>query len=135
MTYISESMRRRVMERASGRCEYFLLHSHYAVNQHEIDHIRAEKHGGTTEENNLCLSCFDCNRHKGSDLSSVDPVSGDVVLLFNPREDQWAEHFKLNEGYIEALTAKGRVTVYLLQLNDEDRVDDRKRLIEVGLYP
>jgi 5-methylcytosine-specific restriction endonuclease McrA len=58
-----------------------------AYKQHEGDHVVAEKHGRTTLEANLCLSCFDCNRHKGSDLASLDVETGNIILLFHPRRD------------------------------------------------
>jgi hypothetical protein len=87
MTYIPEYLRREVYERASGQCEYCLIDERFTVKRHEVDHIRAEKHFGLTVSANLCLSCFDCNRHKGSDLSSVDPISDEVVTLFHPRRD------------------------------------------------
>jgi 5-methylcytosine-specific restriction endonuclease McrA len=46
---------------------------------HEIDHVVAEKHDGQTSDNNLCLSCWVCNRHKGSDLTSIDPQTGAIT--------------------------------------------------------
>lgn len=52
---------------------------------HEPAHIIAVKHGGETSEENLALSCFVCYRFKGSDVSSIDPVSGQLVPVFNPR--------------------------------------------------
>src|SRR5687767_14594636 len=67
---------------------------------HEPDHIVAFKHGGETVPENLALACFDCNRFKGSDIASVDPLSGDVTSLFNPRTQQWSEHFRLLDGRI-----------------------------------
>ena len=35
---------------------------------HQIDHIIAQQHGGTNEENNLCLCCLRCNLKKGPTL-------------------------------------------------------------------
>ena len=132
---IPDGLRRFVIERAHGRCEYCLLPAQYAVKRHEVDHIRAEKHDGKTVESNLCFSCFQCNRHKGSDLTSVDPLTEQVVLLFHPRKDTWEEHFHLNGALIEPLTPQGRATVFLLQMNDEDSVDDRNALLRLGRYP
>jgi hypothetical protein len=101
------------------------------VKHHEVDHIRAEKHGGATVTENLCFSCFDCNRNKGTDLSSVDPVNDDVVPLYDPRRDIWTDHFSLDQtGQITGKTAKGRVTVFLLRMNASNRVLLRRILIQ-----
>lgn len=135
MTYISEALRRQVRARAKDTCEYCRLHERYAVKLHEVDHIRAEKHGGLTVLENLCLSCFDCNRFKGSDLSSVDPETDDVVALFHPRRDLWNAHFRLDEAHIEGITPTGRVTVQLLRMNSPERVLRRGLLIALGRYP
>jgi HNH endonuclease len=102
---------------------------------HEIDHIYAEKHGGETLFINLCLCCWICNRHKGSDLTSLDPETGEITPLFHPRRDVWTEHFRLNGALIEGITPQGRVTVRLLQLNNPNRVRERQLLIAMGRYP
>jgi hypothetical protein len=135
MTRIPDPLRRLVYQRAEGRCEYCLLHELYTVKRHHIDHIRAEKHGGATDEANLCLSCPACNRYKGSDLTSIDPMTEAVTQLFNPRLDEWQNHFQLDDARIEGLTPQGRATVRLLRLNDVDSVDERARLIKLGFYP
>src|SRR5207247_5166116 len=100
---------------------------------HQVDHIIAEKHGGQTDADNLALSCIVCNKRKGSDLTSIDPVSGAIVPLFHPRKDRWSSHFQLVGGRVEPLTAIGRATVRLLQLNDPDRVEEREALLAAGL--
>lgn len=136
MSYVSDALRRQVRERAKVHCEYCLLHEQYTLKIHEVDHVPAEKHGGTTTLDNLCLSCFDCNRHKGSDLSSVDPVTDEVVPLFHPRRDLWSEHFcVLDNGVIDGVTAKGRVTVRLLDFNHTERVTVRVALMRLQRYP
>jgi hypothetical protein len=99
---------------------------------HELDRVIAEKHGGQTDEGNLALACTICNKHKGSDLASIDPISGEIVRLYQPRCDRWGEHFQLNHetGEIIPLTAIGRVTVRLLQLNRRVRMEERRLLIQ-----
>lgn len=82
---ISAALRRQVRERARERCEYCLLAEVQAFFPHEPDHIISQKHGGKTVLENLALSCFDCNRFKGSDIASVDPSSKTLTPLFNPR--------------------------------------------------
>ena len=72
---------------------------------------------------------------KGSDLATLDPASGKITLLFNPREQKWSRHFRHNGALIEGITASGRATVTLLHMNDPERVAFRLGLIEVGHYP
>lgn len=135
MTYIPENLRRLVRQRANGYCEYCLLDETVTQISHEIDHIIAEKHRGTTVESNLTYACFDCNRHKGTDYGSFDPETEEHTMLFNPRMDRWNDHFRLNGGIIEPLTATGRVTVFLMRFNDPSRVAERAVLIAANLYP
>lgn len=135
MTYISEKLRQAVKERSTFRCEYCRLHESDGYFPHEIDHIYAEKHGGETLSENLCLACADCNRYKGSNLCSLDPQTGEITALFHPRQNDWHEHFTLrNDGNIQAITARGRVTIRVLSLNRSELVAERIRLIKLGKY-
>jgi len=134
-TRLSAALRREVRERARERCEYCLLAESQAFFPHEPDHLIALKHGGKTVFANLALACFDCNRFKGSDIASLDPISGELVALFNPRNQRWSEHFRLNGGEIIPLTAVGRATETMLRLNLPQRVEARQRWSAMGLYP
>ncbi len=133
--HISAALRRTVTERAGERCEYCLLHQDDTPFTHHIDHLIPLKHGGQTTRNNLALACLDCNRHKGSDLSAIDPVDGTITLLFNPRLHVWQEHFAFEGARIVGQTSTGRATVALLRLNDRLRVLQRQVLMETGRYP
>lgn len=133
--FISADLRKLVIERASGRCEYCLIHQDFSIYSHEIDHIIPMKHGGQTNAENLALSCLSCNRYKGSDFATIDLVSGEIVPLFNPRRQVWNEHFSLNNGRIQGTTQMGEVTVRLLKFNIPSRVLERKILIKQGRYP
>lgn len=135
MTPPPAALRRIVSERAGNCCEYCRLAQDDSFFAHEVDHIIAEKHRGTTTEDNLCLSCFDCNRYKGSDIASLDPETERLTALFHPRRDNWDEHFRLDHAVIVPRTATGRVTVYVLKLNSDDQVIKRARLIALGRYP
>jgi hypothetical protein len=100
---------------------------------HEVDHVTARKHGGQTMAENLAYACFDCNRHKGTDLSSIDPRTERITRLFNPRVQRWDIHFRLQQdGAIIPRTAAGRMTLQLLHLNDPIRVQIRAALIAAG---
>jgi hypothetical protein len=133
--YIPNALRRLVYERANGRCEYCLYPQEASFLTFEVEHIVAEKHGGATNEDNLALACPYCNRFKGTDLGSIDPETGQLTPFFNPRMQQWKEHFRIEEAKILPLTPEGRVTVEILQFNHPDRILERQRLIEVGKYP
>jgi hypothetical protein len=99
---------------------------------HWVDHVIAEKHGGQTEESNLALCCALCNQRKGSDLTSIDPQTGEITPLFHPRRDRWAAHFRLVGAQLAPLTPTGRATVRLLQLNHPDRLEERELLLRLG---
>jgi hypothetical protein len=128
-THIPLTLRRQVYDRAGGCCEYCLIPETAVFAPHEIDHIISQKHGGKTDNENLALSCTLCNKHQGSDLSSVDPDSGDIVPLFHPRRDRWTDHFQLNGAQFVALSAVGRATIRLLQLNHPYRMEERELLL------
>jgi len=132
---VSTALRAYIRQRARGRCEYCLLHEDDVFAPHEPDHIVAIKHRGETHEDNLGWTCFSCNRHKGSDLASIDLETGRLMRLFNPRRDRWTKHFRLEGAFIIPLTPVGRVTEYLLQFNLPESVQRREMLILAGRYP
>jgi hypothetical protein len=134
LTHIPAPMRRAVIARVSGRCEYCGVPDDATLAPHEPDHIIGEQHGGTTELNNLAYACFRCNRFKGPNIATCDPETGLVTTLFNPRTDRWGEHFRLNGAELEPLSAIGRGTALLLRLNDEQRVALRAELLRQGNY-
>ena len=133
--YVPAAMRYEVRERAHGCCEYCLLAEDDAYFPHESDHIISLKHRGLSVRENLAWSCFDCNRFKGSDIASLDPISGDLVPLFNPRKDSWHEHFQFEGGEILPLTPIGRATAALLKFNLPQRVEVRATLAQASRYP
>ncbi len=133
-THVAASLRRLIADRADRRCEYCRFPESFALHPHEPDHIVPEQHGGSTDESNLALACFPCNRYKGPNVGSYDPVSGALVPFFNPRTQEWSEHFAWDGALIRPLTAEARATVRILRLNDPDRVTDRERLMRLGTF-
>ncbi len=130
---ISPALRRRVAQQARHRCEYCLLPEAVALHRHEPDHIIPVQHGGETHPSNLALACLRCNRYKGPNVGSFDPLTNQLVPLNHPRLPVWEQHFRLVGAEIVPLTPEGRVTVRLLRLNDPDRVAERQRLIAAGM--
>ena len=138
MTYVSLALRREIIERADNCCEYCLVSQDDHIFPYEVDHIIAEKHRGETIENNLCWSCYLCNGYKGSDIGSIDwDGTGELTPLFHPRRQNWSDHFVIDTvtSRIIPLTPKGRVTVFLLRLNDDEHIATRHLLFRVGHYP
>ncbi|MEZ5534051.1 MAG: HNH endonuclease signature motif containing protein [Thiolinea sp.] len=133
-THIRAKLRRYVAERAADCCEYCLIHERDTFFGCQIDHIISEKHGGATTEDNLALACLPCNVHKGSDIASLDS-NGQLTRLFNPRTDQWSEHFHLEGAVIRATTSIGEVTLAVLKLNDLERQMEREALLSIEHYP
>lgn len=82
---MSAALRRFVTDRAGDRCEYCRFPQIAALLTFEVEHVIAEKHGGATTAENLALACPYCNRHKGTDLGSIDPEAGVLTPFFNPR--------------------------------------------------
>jgi hypothetical protein len=76
-----------------------------------------------------------CNSFKGSDLTSLDRQTRRITPLFHPRRHKWAKHFRWDGPYLIGRTAIGRVTVALLHINDEYRVELREALIAEGVFP
>src|SRR5437016_4388984 len=101
----------------------------------ELDHIIALSHGGLTAAENLALACFFCNNRKGTNLAGIDPLSHNLVPIFNPRRQVWKRHFGFNGPIVVGRTKSGRATVAVLELNLQARVDLRKELIASGLFP
>jgi hypothetical protein len=133
--YIPRALRNRVIKRARRCCEYCLIHEGDSSESHQADHIIAVKHGGKTRSKNLACACAECNRYKGTDFATIDPVKGKVILLFNPRTQRWRDHFELRGAQIVGLTATGKATVELLRLNDDGRLLERETLMADGRYP
>ena len=127
-TYISQSLRKAVIERANGRCEYCGISQNDTFLPHQPDHIIAEQHRGKTEAENLALACFDCNKAKGPNIASIDPESGEIVRLFNPRRDKWDNHFRYQSNFIIGNSPIGRATVELLLFNHSDRLIIRSQV-------
>jgi hypothetical protein len=136
-TDLSTSVEQRVREAAGDRCGYCLSPQKYVMGKLEIEHIIPRARDGSDEESNLWLSCSLCNRYKGPQIMSIDPLGGTTVPLFNPRTQIWSEHFHWNPDgtLIIGLTPVGRATVAALQLNNEIAVEVRRNWVLAGWHP
>jgi hypothetical protein len=93
---MDEAVRQFVRQRAAQQCEYcHIPQDALPWASFHVEHIRARQHRGGDDPDNLALACRRCNLHKGPNLSSIDPQTGQLVPLFHPRLDVWSEHFAL----------------------------------------
>jgi 5-methylcytosine-specific restriction endonuclease McrA len=112
-----------VRARASSTCEYCGRRaSESPLIPLQIEHIVPRKHGGGDEPDNLALACADCNLHKGSNLTGIDPESNQITPLFHPRRERWADHFAWQRLRIVGLTPIGRTTVRVMEMNSPARL-------------
>ena len=93
--------------------------------RYQIEHVVARQHGGSDDAENLALACPYCNLRKGPNLSGIDPQTGELTPLFNPRRQRWAEHFRTVAGCVVGLTPIGRTTARLFGMNDAVRCELR----------
>ena len=129
---MDEAIRQLVRKRAQNRCEYCRLPQSAYLPRFHVEHIRAESHQGSDDPDNLCLACPRCNRQKGPNLSAYDPLTDDLVPLYNPRTDSWNDHFVSRDEWIDGITQIGRATVELLKMNEEQRQRVRWYLLQHG---
>jgi HNH endonuclease len=81
-----------------------------------VEHIVAPQHGGRDDSGNLAFVCYDCNAHKGPNLSGIDPESSGCFIRGRTSD----LHFERNGVLIEERTVVGRTTVGLLKTNAAD---------------
>ena len=132
---IPASLRKLVAERAAFRCEYchvFESDSNYA---YHIEHIISRQHGGSDHPDNLAYACSICNWKKGSNIATILEKGGSFVPLFNPRTDNWFDHFAIENGIVIAKTPVGAATIKLLELNFADKIIERRALMVAGRWP
>ena len=134
MEMTASQLREAVRQRAGFRCEYCQFPEPFAELRFQVDHVVPQQHGGQTTAAKLAFSCLRCNKHKGPNLSGIDAVTGQIVRLFNPRADDWAEHFQWDGSRLGGRTPVGRATVNVLQINRADAVLVREALMEEGVY-
>jgi hypothetical protein len=125
------SIRDAVFVRAGFRCEYCHVETFaFPRGSFHVEHVIPRQHRGEDSLANLALACLHCNLHKGPNLAGLDPVTGTLTPLFNPRNDQWDAHFEICEHYVRGLTAIGRTTVEVQAMNTANRLRLRSEIAD-----
>ena len=93
---LTSQIRAQVRERAQNACEYCHLHQDDSpLATLHIEHIIPKIHGGSDDIDNLALACIDCNLHKGTNLTGIDPETNALAELFHPRRQEWKRAFRV----------------------------------------
>lgn len=105
-----------LLVRANYRCEY--CGNNIKEQSYELEHIIPVSRGGLTNESNLAIACRRCNGNKNKNTEWIDPFSGALFQIFNPRCMAWDDNFLRHHSPLgEELIGKtpiGRATAALL---------------------
>lgn len=135
--YIPDGLKSQIQQVDCRRCCYCLTTEANSGIPMTFDHIQPRSKGGVTSFENVCLACRTCNEYKSDSTEAGDPLTGEIVSLFNPRTQQWSEHFawSLDATKVQGVTAIGRATVAALRMNNPVVVAARYRWAINGWHP
>lgn len=139
---VSEQIRRVVRKRSKFLCEYCHSPEYLSPDRFTIDHIMPQSLGGSDELDNLALACHRCNERHYNFIVATDPKTQKQVALFNPRQQEWSEHFIWTKDGIKIVgtTSTGRATSDRFDFNDKRRDEPsiqvaRRFWVEAGWHP
>jgi hypothetical protein len=137
VNYTIRKLRPHLAEQARHRCGYCQTQERISGVPLTVEHLLPESLGGTDEEDNLWMSCRLCNEAKGNRIEWLNPATGDMIPLFNPRTQLWSDHFRWSSDgiFIISLTEIGRATIAALSLNSDLRLKSRAIWVEAGWHP
>lgn len=124
-----------VASRAGSACEYCRIPASLYCGPFVTEHIIARQHGGSDNDDNLAYACVRCNLHKGPNIAGLDPDTGQLTRLFNPRTDNWESHFSWSGHILVGRTQVGRTTIRVLAMNEPIIRAVRAALLAEGLFP
>ncbi|CAN5698876.1 HNH endonuclease signature motif containing protein [soil metagenome] len=136
MAKIKKDLDALIRRQAKNRCGYCLNPQELLPYKLEIEHIFPQSLGGESIEENLWLACRECNAHKAAKTEAIDNLTGKTVKLFNPRTQNWNEHFEFskNDSQIIGKTPCGRATVESLQINNFYQTTARSIWVEMNKF-
>jgi 5-methylcytosine-specific restriction endonuclease McrA len=134
---ISPNLRREIAQRAQRRCEYCRCPEDFSTDSFTVDHITPRQLEGETVLENLAWACFGCNGRKYTKTTHPDPQTQTNTPLFNPRQQNWPEHFEWSQDTTQMVgkTPCGRATIAALALNRSGVVNLRRLLCSAQLHP
>lgn len=134
---VNRDLKNQVAERARFICEYCLSQERFSPDPFTIEHIVPKSKGGKDQLQNLAYSCQGCNSFKYNHVEALDPGTGKIASLFNPRTHFWSDHFTWNENcsLLIGISPIGRTTVNRLKLNRQGVINLRLILYKSDLHP
>jgi len=135
--YISKKKKLLVRQRAFFCCEYCQSLEDFSPQTFSMEHIIPINLNGNSTLDNLALSCQTCNNHKYNKIEVLDNETQQLIPLFNPRKDNWTDHFQWNENFtlVLSLTGIGKVTIKTLNLNRPNLLNFRFAVALAGEHP
>jgi 5-methylcytosine-specific restriction endonuclease McrA len=86
---MDEATRNYLRDRAGSCCEYCGLDQEALKwADFTLDHIRAKRHGGSDDTDNLAYACIQCNLHKGPNLAGIDPETDQCSVCVHWLRDE-----------------------------------------------
>lgn len=127
----------RVAARAKHRCEYCRAPESLFNFPFEVEHIIPASKEGVDRASNFALACRSCNCFKGDRITFPDPTTGIDTPLYNPRAQDWSDHFEfaVESAEIRGRSATGRATVEALAMNGPRQKSARTQWIKAGRFP
>jgi HNH endonuclease len=139
---ISKALFQTLRQRAKYRCEYCHYLEILSSAPLSVDHLQPQSLGGTDDIDNLALACRRCNEIRYNFTTGIDPQTQIETPLFNPRQQEWSEHFIWSADALTIIgqTDTGRATCSRLDLNDERRSEPfiqnaRRQWVFAKLHP
>jgi hypothetical protein len=123
--------------RAAHRCEYCRAPEAVFNFRFEVEHVVPSSQDGPETDSNRALACRSCNLLKSDQTMGIDPDTGGEVALYDPRREEWDEHFGVNAETCEMIgrTEKGRATIACLRINSAAQQAARMHWKRLGLFP
>ena len=135
--YLSIELRRLLEEADDGQCVYCQTRIDNTGQALTSDPIIPVVNGGGTNFLNLCRACRHCNESKGEQTYAIDPLTGETIALYHPRQQSWNDHFAWDQTGTRLLgrTATGRATIIALDMNNALILFARRRWVNAGWHP
>ncbi len=93
LTSIPKSLFQILRQRAKYRCEYCHYPEILSSAPLSVDHLQPQSLGGSDNLDNLALACRCCNEIRYNFTMGIDPETQTEIPLFNPRRQEWSDHF------------------------------------------